>query len=259
MCEETTNMKCKTLLVSKKEGIGIITLHRPEKLNAYNRTLIGEFDSALVKFEQDEKVKAVIITGSGERAFSAGADIYEMTELSEPEQSKRSAQHSDWIWHLATYQKPTIGAINGLAYGGGALLSSLVDIRIGCERTSFRFLSAVYGRVNSTWSLPVIVGWPMAKERMFTGREIKAKEALRIGLLNRLVPSSQLMKTALELGRAIAANDTVAVRSMKAILNTGIGMSLKEMMLNEANIVSESGSPPPAKESFKPFLERKRK
>jgi enoyl-CoA hydratase len=99
----------------------------------------------------------------------------------------------------------------------------------------------------------------MAKELMFTGREIKAKEALRIGLLNRLVPSSQLMKTALELGRAIAANDTVAVRSMKAILNTGIGMSLKEMMLNEANIVSESGSPPPAKESFKPFLERKRK
>jgi enoyl-CoA hydratase/carnithine racemase len=252
-------MKYKALLVNKKKGIGIITLHRPEKLNAYNRILINEFDSALVKFEQDEKVKAVIITGSGERAFSAGADIYEMTELSEPEQSKRGTQHSDWIWHLATYPKPTIAAINGLAYGGGALLSSLVDIRIGCERTSFRFLSAVYGRVNSTWSLPVIVGWPMAKELLFTGREIKAKEALRIGLLNRLVPSSELMKTALDIGCTIVANDTVAVRGMKAILTTNIGMSLKKMMLNEAKIVSESGAPPPARESFKPFLERKRK
>ena len=252
-------MKYKTLLVDKQAGVGIVTLHRPEKLNAYNRIVIAEFESTLVKFERDEEVKAIIITGSGERAFSAGADIYEMTELSETEQGERSTRHSDWIWHLATYSKPTIGAINGLAYGGGALLSSLVDIRVGCERTSFRFLSAVYGRVNSTWSLPVIVGWPMAKELMFTGREVRAEEALRIGLLNRLVPSSELMKTALEIGYAIAANDAVAVRNMKAILNTGIGMSLKEMMLNEANIVSESGSPPPAKESFKPFLERKKK
>jgi enoyl-CoA hydratase/carnithine racemase len=252
-------MKHKILLADKRESLGIITLNRPEKLNAYNRALIVEFDSALAKFERDEEVKAIVITGSGNRAFCAGADIYEMTELSNTEQGERSARHTDWIWHLATYVKPTIGAINGLAYGGGALLSSLVDIRVGCEKTSFCFLSAAFGRVNSTWSLPVIVGWPMAKELMFTGRIVEADEAFRIGLLNRLVPSSKLIETALEIGHLIAAKDTVAVQNMKTILTTGIGMSLKEMMLNELRIVSESRPTPPPQESFKPFLERKRK
>jgi enoyl-CoA hydratase/carnithine racemase len=249
-------MKYKTLLVDTQGGVGIITFNRPEKLNAYNRALMAEFDSVLTRFERDEKVKAIIITGSGKRAFSAGADIHEMTALSEVEQKKRDSRRSDWTWHLATYKKPTIGAINGLAYGGGALLSSLVDIRLGCERTSFRFLSTVYGRVNSTWSLPLIVGWPMAKELMFTGRIVEAEEALRIGLLNRLVPSSELMKVALEIGGTITANDAAAVQGIKEILTRDIGMSLREMMLNEIQTVSRSLPPPPPQESFKTFLER---
>jgi enoyl-CoA hydratase len=249
-------MKYKTLLVDKQGGVGIITFNRPEKLNAYNRALMAEFDSVLTRFERDEKVKAIIITGSGKRAFSAGADIHEMTALSEVEQKKRDSRRSDWTWHLATYKKPTIGAINGLAYGGGALLSSLVDIRLGCERTSFRFLSAVYGRVNSTWSLPLIVGWPMAKELMFTGRIVEAEEALRIGLLNRLVPSSELMKVALEIGGTITTNDAAAVQGIKEILTRDIGMSLREMMFNEIQTVSRSLPPPPPQESFKTFLER---
>jgi enoyl-CoA hydratase len=249
-------MRYKTLLVDKQGGAGIIIFNRPEKLNAYNRALITEFDSVLARFERDEKVRAVIITGSGERAFSAGADIHEMTALSEIEQEARDSRRSDWAWHLATYKKPTIGAVNGLAYGGGALLSSLVDIRLGCERTSFRFLSAVYGRVNSTWSLPLIVGWPMAKELMFTGRIVEAEEALRIGLLNRLVPSSELMKVALEIGSTITANDAAAVQGIKEILTQDIGMSLREMMLNEIQTVSRSLPAPPPRESFKAFLER---
>jgi enoyl-CoA hydratase len=249
-------MKYKTLLVDKQGGVGIITFNRPEKLNAYNRALIAEFDSVLARFERDEKVRAIIITGSGERAFSAGADIHEMTALSEVEREKRDSRRTNWTWHLATYKKPTIGAINGLAYGGGALLSSLVDIRLGCERTSFRFLSAVYGRVNSTWSLPLIVGWPIAKELMFTGRIVEAEEALRIGLLNRLVPSSELMKVALEIGYTITANDAAAVQGIKEILTRDIGMSLREMMLNEIQTVSRSLPPPPPQESFKTFLER---
>ena len=103
--------------------------------------------------------RSVIFTGTGERAFSAGGDIHEQVRNAEnpPPPDPKRAEYS---WHVATCTKPTIGALNGLAYGGAAVMASSFDIRVGCERSSFRFLAASYGRVNSTWSLPMQVGWP---------------------------------------------------------------------------------------------------
>ena len=206
------------ILIDTIGDIAIITLNRPEKLNAQNRALQAKLNQAITESEHDEKVKVIIITGSGDKAFSAGADIYEMVEYSDEEQEKYSSFLADWTWHLATCKKPTIAAVNGLAYGGGALLASLVDIRLGCERTSFRFLASSVGRVNSTWSLPLIVGWPMAKELLFTARTVEADEALRIGLLNKLFTSSELMNGAVEMARTIAANNQKAVQGIKKIM-----------------------------------------
>ena len=251
-------MEYKTLLLERQEGVGIITLNRPEQLNALNAALTAELDQALSNFESDDEVKAIIITGAGDKAFSAGGDIHEMTQQFEVRLKQRGSRRVDQNWHLATCKKPTIGAINGLAYGGAALMSSTFDIRIGCERTSFRFLGVVYGRVNATWTLPLIVGWPIAKELLFTGRVVEAEEALRIGLLNKLVPSSELMKAAIDMGQAIAVNNPVSVRGIKEILIQNIGMSWREMLLNEAQMVSQSLKPPPPEESFRDFLERKR-
>jgi len=245
------------LLVNRLEDIAIITLNRPEKLNAQNRALQIKFDQAITELEHDDKVKVIIITGSGDKAFSAGADIYEMVEFSDQDQEKYSSFMADWTWHLATCKKPTIAAINGLAYGGGALLASLVDIRLGCERTSFRFLASSVGRANSTWSLPLIIGWPMAKELLFTARTVEADEALKIGLLNKLFVSSELMNGAIEMGRVIAANNPEAVQGIKNIMISDIGMSWREMLLNERQTVIETLKVPPAQESFKDFLERK--
>ena len=252
-------MVFETLLLEKQDGVGIITLNRPERLNALNRALTTELERALTQFENDDELKAIIVTGAGDRAFSAGADIHEMVQQSEAQSEEPGSGGADWVWHLATYRKPTIGAINGLAYGGGALMSSAFDIRLGCERTSFRFLAAAYGRVNSTWSLPLIVGWPVAKELLFTGRLVEAEEALRIGLLNKLVPSSQLREAAIEMGQAIAANDAGAVQGIKEILLRDIGMSWPDMLLNESQTISRSLKVPPPRESFKDFLERKAK
>ncbi len=252
-------MTYKTLLLEKQEGVGIITLNRPERLNALSRTLFTELDQALTQFEHDEKVKALIITGAGDRAFSAGADIHEMVQPPEVQLKEQGSSSTDWTWHLASCKKPTIGAINGLAYGGAALMSSIFDIRLGCERTSFRFIGVTYSRVNSTWSLPLIVGWPIAKELLFTGRVVEAEEALRIGLLNKLVPSSELMKAAVEMGQAIAANDATTVQVIRDIMIRGIGMSWREMLLNETRIVSQSLRSPPPQESFRRFLNRKAK
>ena len=251
-------MTYETLLLEKQDGVGIITLNRPERLNAISRTLGAEMNQALTRFEDDDEVKAIIVTGAGDKAFSAGRDIHEMVKQSEaPTEGASPDTAFDWVWHLASFKKPTIGVINGLAYGGGALLSSIFDIRLGCERTSFRFLAVVYGRVNSTWTLPLIVGWPIAKELLFTGRIVEAEEALRIGLLNKLVPCSELMKTALEMGQAIAANDAGTVQVIKEIVNRDIGMSWQEMQKNESRTMSNSLKSPPPRESFKDFLKRK--
>jgi enoyl-CoA hydratase len=246
------------LLLEKLEGIAIITLNRPKKLNAQNRVLQAKLDQALTDFERDEKVKVIIITGSGDKAFSAGADIYEMVEFSGKELEKYSSFLADWTWHLATCKKPTIAAINGLAYGGGALLASLVDIRLGCERTSFRFLAASVGRVNSTWTLPLIVGWPIAKELIFTARIVEADEALKIGLLNKLFASADLMNEAIKMGQSIATNNSETVQGIKSIMIRDIGMSWQEMLINERQTVTQTLNVPPVKESFKDFLERKK-
>ena len=211
------------ILSERQDGVALVTLNRPDKLNALSFPLMEELDDALCGCETDDAIKAVILTGAGDRAFSAGADIHEMAGLSAEELAERSARRGEISWHIAAYEKPLIGAINGLAYGGAALLSSSLDLRIGCERTQFRFLAASYGRVNSTWSLPALVGVPKAKELLFTGRAVAANEAERIGLLNRVVPAANLIETALELGQAIAKNDARMVQGIKRLLHEGMG------------------------------------
>src|SRR5436305_12526781 len=108
---------------------------------------------------------------------------------------------------IATCAKPVIGMMNGLAYGGAGVLASSLDMRIGCEDTKFRFLAAAYGRINATWTLPNQVGWPIAKELLFTARVVEAEEAYRIGLLNHLVPREDLRDKAMELAGRLVANN----------------------------------------------------
>src|SRR5690349_19732544 len=188
-------------------AVALITLNRPEKLNALSFPLMQEVDDALTRYEEDDGIAAVILTGAGDRAFSAGADIHEMAGLSSEELAERSATRGRISWHIANYQKPLIGAINGLAFGGAALLSSSLDLRVGCEKTQFRFLAASYGRVNSTWSLPALVGVPKAKELLYTGRVVTAEEAERIGLLNQVVPAAKVVEAAFEIGQMISKNE----------------------------------------------------
>ena len=246
------------LLLDVADHVGVIKLNRPEVLNAMNRKLFSEIDAALTQLEEDDGVHAIIFTGAGERAFSAGADIHEMAEQARMEEPPvPDPRRPEYSWHIAASKKPTIGALNGLAYGGGAVLASSFDIRIGCERTRFRFLAVQYGRVNSTWSLPQQVGWPMAKELLFTARVVHAEEALRIGLLNHLVPSDQLMDKAMELGQLIAANDPRMVQGVKDLLIDDIGAPWRDHYDNEIEAQKVKLAPTPVLEGFKPFLDRK--
>ena len=251
-------MSYEHITVEKSDGVGVITLDRPEVLNAMDQLLSRELDEAFGDMESDEDVRAVVLTGRGDRAFSAGADIHEIARLAEdPDAPPPDPRRRWYAWRIAACKKPTVGALNGLAYGGGAVLASSLDIRIGCERSRFRFLAASYGRVNSTWSLPMQVGWPMAKELLLTARVVQADEAHRIGLLNHLVASDKLMEKALELGGQIAENDTRMVQGIKELLIENVGTQWVEMFKNEIDAQGGRLSPAPFEESFKDFLDRK--
>jgi enoyl-CoA hydratase len=238
-------------------GVGIVTLNRPRVLNALNFDLTRELDAVLTDFENDPDIRAVVITGAGEKAFSAGADIHENVNLDKAEYDRRRPIRSEYQWHLATLKKPTIGAINGLAYGGAAVLSSSLDIRIGCERSRFRFLAASYGRINSTWTLPVVVGWARAKELLYTARVVEAEEALQMGLLNKVVPSSELLDASIEMGRQIAANTPEMVQGIKEILQADLARSWREMYDAESTARTTTHVPPPIEVGFADFLSRK--
>ena len=250
-------MSTNPVLTETRGGVGLITLNKPKKLNAWDRDMRNDIVAALRRFDADAKIGAMIMTGAGERAFSAGADIHEMAGLSSEELAERSDTRGRISWHIASYTKPLIGAINGLAYGGAALLSSSLDLRIGCERTQFRFLAASYGRVNSTWSLPALVGIPKAKELLFTGRVVAVEEAERIGLVHQVVPAAKLIEAAIEIGQMIAKNDARMVQGIKRLLHEGMGLDWQGRydLEDEARATYLAAGHP--REGFKDFLARK--
>jgi enoyl-CoA hydratase/carnithine racemase len=250
-------MTYENILFEQSDGVAIITLNRPKVLNALSMPLTLELDAAISDCEANDDIKAIIVTGAGEKAFSAGADIHEMADLSPDALAQRGQQRGEATWHMAVCRKPVIGALNGLAYGGGAVLASTFDIRLGCERSRFRFLAATYGRINSTWTWPIIVGMPMAKELLYTGRVVEAHEAKEIGLLNRLVPASELLPTALDMAKTIAQNTPAMVQGIKELLNEGIGGTWEERLEMERSILTDRLKPSHPREGFKDFLDRK--
>ena len=250
-------MSYQTIKTDQVDRVAIITLNRPEVLNALNLQLVREVDQAISEMEQDEAVGAIILTGAGERAFSAGADIHENRELSTETREAVQEERSKYTWHLATCAKPVIGAINGLCYGGGTVMATSMDFLVGCEKTSFRFLAVNYGQLNATWSLPMIVGWPKAKELLYSGREVFAEEAYRIGLINHLVPSNQLLDKAVEVAAGIAKNRAQSVGNIKQMLIEHTGRSLPETFWGEIEARKDQFQGLPVEEGFKDFIARK--
>ena len=250
-------MSYQNILTERVERIAIITMNRPEKLNALSYELAMELEEELTNIENDEEVRAVILTGAGPRAFSAGGDIMQMVKSTPEEMAARTEVRREANWHLATFPKPIIGAINGLTYGAGAQLTTMLDIRIGCEHAEIQFLAAKYGRANSTWSLPLVVGMPKARELLYTGRPVKAEEAERIGLLNQLVPCAALRDSALAMAKQIADNDPRMVQGIKKLLNDDVGLSWRERFDAEQNARKNKLKANSPREGFKAFLERK--
>jgi enoyl-CoA hydratase/carnithine racemase len=250
-------MSYEVIKTDRVDRVAIITLNRPEVLNALSLQLVREVNEAVTEMEQDDAIGAIILTGSGGRAFSAGADIHENRELTPEQHERGTADRATYTWHLATSSKPIIGAINGLCYGGGTVMATSVDLLVGCEKSSFRFLAVNYGQMNATWSLPVLVGLPRAKELLYSGREVFAEEAYRIGLLNHMVPSDQLMDKAVEVAAGFAKNRPQSLSNIKQMLLEHTGLPLGEQFRNEINARQDRFKGLSVEEGFSDFLDRK--
>ena len=249
------------VLVEKSEGVAILTMNRPEQLNAMNQQLSAELHDAVMRAAEDDEVGCIVVTGAGTRAFSAGGDIHEQREddrkYTQAELDARNTLRARSSYEIGACPKPTIGMINGLAYGGAGVLASSLDMRVGCEHASFRFLAAAYGRINSTWTLPNQVGWPIAKELLFSGRVVEAEEAHRIGLLNHLVPCAELRARTLWLATMIAKNRREAVMGIKALMLEDMGATLEEQWANERAYTTNVMRGAKAEEAFPEFIARK--
>ena len=249
------------VLVEKAEGVAILTLNRPEQLNAMNHQLGMELHDAVTRACADDDVGCIVITGAGDRAFSAGGDIHEQREndrkYTQAELDALTAGRMQGSYEISACPKPTLGMINGLAYGGAAVLASSLDMRVGCEHASFRFLAAAYGRINSTWTLPNQVGWPIAKELLFSARVVEAEEAHRIGLLNHLVPCAELRAKTMWLAGMIAKNRREAVMGVKALLLQDMGCTLEEQWNNERHYTTSVVRGAKAETAFPEFIARR--
>ena len=241
--------------------VAILTLNRPEAMNAINMKMRGELRTALDELKRDAQVDAVILTGAGEKAFSAGMDLREFAAMNA---NIPVAEMKRFRWEqgegIAAFDKPIIAAINGLAIGGGVELTLLCDFAFAADHSSFAFGEVKRGLIpgnGGTQRLSRRVGTARALDMILTGRTVKADEALSIGLVQYVVPQNELIEQALKLAEMMAANAPVAVRSAKAAIHRGADLTLADGLRLEQDMASFLYTTEDSKEGPKAFLEKR--
>ena len=247
------------VLYHAKEGIGRITLNRPGALNALNRDVLGRLASVLDEAGADDSVGAVVITGSGERAFCAGADIGYLNRAT-PLQVRDFARMAVGVTSkIETLGKPVVAAINGVAFGGGLELAEACALRIAVRGTRLGHPEVRIGAVagfGGTTRLPRLIGKGRAAEYLLTGRPMGAEEALRVGLLNRVVEPEVLLRETEELIREILAQAPVAVEMTWEAIHRGLGLTEEESALLGADYFGLVAATEDFREGTRAFLEK---
>jgi enoyl-CoA hydratase len=250
-----------TILFELGEGIARVTINRPDKLNALNATVIEELGDAVTRIETDAAVRGVILTGAGQKAFVAGADISELANQGPIEGKARSLRGQDVFRRLENCGKPVIAAVNGFALGGGCELAMACHIRIAAEHAKFGQPEVKLGigpGYGGTARLPRLVGRGRALELLLTGGMIDAAEAYRIGLVNKVVPGARLIDEAEVVLRAIQENGPLAIRACLEAVDAGLEMSIDQALLLEANLFGLLSATADMKEGTKAFLEKRK-
>jgi enoyl-CoA hydratase len=249
------------LLLQIQENIALLTINRPKALNALNSDTLSEISSVLDELGNNSEVKAVIITGSGDKAFIAGADISQMKDFS-PLKGRRFAQLGQATFRkLELLPQPVIAAINGFALGGGCELAMACDIRLASENAKFGQPEVTLGLTagfGGTQRLPRLVGTGLASELLFTGDIIDAQEAYRIGLVNRVYSLETLLEEAKKLAKRIAGRAPVAVQLTKTAIQRGVNLDLDSAQAYEAEVFGLTFSTADQTEGCTAFVEKRK-
>lgn len=254
-------MKFKNVLLSKEAGNGILTINRPHALNALNEETLYEIKQALDLVSQDPEILVLIITGSGEKAFVAGADIIYMKSLT-PIQGREFSILGQEVFHVVeTLEKPVIAAVNGFALGGGCELALSCDFRIASTKAKFGQPEVGLGIIpgfSGTQKLPRLISPGMAKQLLFTGETIDAQEALRIGLVNQVVEPEELIPQTIKIANKIQKNAQLAVKFCKIAINEGLQTDINRGMTIEADLFGICFSTNDQKEGMEAFVNKRK-
>ncbi len=254
------------LTLERHDSVALATLNRPDKLNALNRGLQEETRAVCAEVEDDDSIRALVVTGSG-RGFCSGADLTAGRPTSDelPPQGQRLDEYG-WVGRqaVAFYRltKPTIAAVNGVAAGAGMSLALACDLRVGSENARFKTVfieRSLSPDSGMSFFLPRIIGYSRAMDLIFTSRAVDAEEAYRLGLLDRLFPADQLIKGAIELAKEIALWPPVAMRSAKRVVQQNLELGLEEALRNETRgLEFARRAPHDVKEARLSFVERRK-
>ena len=246
--------------VTKQGNVGIVTMNRPEALNALSSAVFADLTKALDIVEKDDEIYVVVITGAG-RAFVAGADIGEMATMNVEEGLAFSELGNNLMMRVDLFSKPTIAAVNGFALGGGCELALAADIRIASEKAKFGQPEVGLGIIpgfGGTQRMARIIGTGAAMELIYTADTIDAKRALEIGMVQHVVPAEELMDFALAMANKIASKAQVAIRTSKMAIRRGIDCDISTAATYEALAFATCFATEDQKDAMKAFVEKRK-
>jgi enoyl-CoA hydratase/carnithine racemase len=253
-------MDYRNLRVEKREGVAVLTVNRPDKLNALNDETMAELDAAFAALGADPEVRGVILTGAGEKAFVAGADISELATQSPVDGQERSRRGQEILDRIENLDKPVVAAVNGFALGGGCELAMACHVRVAAEGARLGTPEVRLGLMcgyAGTQRLPRLVGKGRALEMLLTGEPIDAQEAHRIGLVNRVVPKDRLLAESEALLRKMLGNGPLSLRFTMRAVRAGLEMPFPEAQYLEATLFGLICTTEDMKEGTRAFLEKR--
>ncbi len=251
----------RAVLYGASDRVGVITLNRPDQRNAMTPELLDAFSEAMGEARRDEGIRCLVITGKG-HCFSAGADLrssLQRSDLGEPSRDTSFAMYEPFL-QVLDLEVPVIAAMNGHTVGGGFGLTLLADIRVANVDAKYGVNFArlgIHSGLGISYLLPRLAGVAYASELLFTGKLIRGSEALRIGLVTHAEEADQVLPTAMELARAIAASAPMAVQQMKASIRRGLRWEIREAALEEAGLQAASLTTEDAKEGVSAILQKR--
>ncbi len=254
-------MDLESLKLSTRDGVALLTVNRPQKLNAMNYETMAELDRSFSHFELDDAVRAVIVTGEGDKAFIAGADIKELARETATTGHRTALRGQSIFRRIETLGKPVIAAINGFCLGGGLELALSCHVRVAAEGAKLGLPEVTLGAIpgyGGTQRLSRLVGRGLASEMILTGDPIDAAEALRIGLVNRVVPLTSLLETADTIARRMVRNAPLALRHALLAIDQGLEADLEKGLLLEATLFGILCGTEDLKEGMTAFLEKRK-